>query len=1239
MLGAALEENSDRDEEQIFQRALALEPHARAAFVREAACGNEKLCSAVLLLLEGYEESGGDAAQSTQAEGLTNRAQWIANEEPGMMIGHFRLVRSLGEGGMGSVWRAEQTTPVKRTVALKVIKLGMDTREVVKRFERERQTLALLNHPNIAKVFEAGATAWGRPYFVMELAEGESITSYCRNNKLGVEAILRLFREVCAAVEHAHQKGIIHRDLKPSNILVVEGAVKVIDFGVAKATQGTEDNFLTQHSGVVGTPAYMSPEQVRTGGVEVDTRTDVYALGVVLYELLTGTLPIEFTRLESNSLPEMQRIILEKDPPAPSTRLKALAAQGKIASASTSSNHTLPRELDRVVMKAIRKERDERYASAAALSEDLRCYLAGEPVAAVTPTAAYYIRKFVQRHRVIVGAGVAVFVSLLAGLIVSLIEVRQANRALAGEERAREEVTFTLADMYAQSGLTAAENQDATRAELWFANAAVIGAKDAERVAANRLRATAWRQDTATPVRAFETGYEHMHDFSWNPRHPALIVQGESKNSAQIWNLENEQQWQPALDSAVIHAAWDSSGERVALLMQDGTLAVREFPSGKELARIASVHSICVEWSPDGRWIGAANFLWDWRKNERLALAANAGCIRFSRDGELILLQWDDRTGICALADPGHFLFPPVPAHPSGHSDFLGDQRSFVVGEPKGGLTIYDSITGTASSSYTNGISAAEVGIPVSVSPDGRCIARRNFPMLDRADPGRAKFPIHDGNFNTARFSPDGTLLASGGYDNRLELWSAHDGRFLGEIGHHHTAVINLEFSPNGDFLASGEDGLVRVWRIRHFELTRKIPVDGSTLAVISPDGKYVAASGFGNYRSNIRQTQLYEIATGQAIGPKTVPEGLILDASFGRDGSWIALAVSTTTDRGMSAWEKNNGGSGNIQLWDAVAGKRLGDPIPMPSEPRGLCMHPTENILGVCCAGGEGVEINLANRSTRVLFHHHESANAGATLNNGRCGYSADGRVFAMWGLFRFIHLWDRQQKKELMQPFERETTTFDLAFFGSTVARAVVAPSMRIEFHHLHTGVETVPAIPYVNWPFLTRFSEDGKLLLTAGGGRTAQVWDWRQGKLACPMLPHDETIMAGCFVNGTPWVITGGHDGKIKFWDSRTGMMIRPPLLCNGWVLDLKMTPDARTLIASGSLNGGIELIDLQKILPLPELPAAGARLLSEIDADAEVLPGGGLAKLTPQAWLKKWQEFRRQYPAYPGHRLNE
>jgi tetratricopeptide (TPR) repeat protein len=362
-------------------------------------------------------------------------------------FGRYRLLQRLGEGGMGEVWLAEQTEPVRRQVALKVIKAGMDSAQVVARFEAERQALALMDHPAIATVFDGGTTPQGRPYFAMEYVKGEPITAYCDRHLLSTRERLGLFTQVCEGVQHAHQKGIIHRDLKPSNVLVTiqddRPVPKIIDFGVAKATAQhlTERSLFTELGVLIGTPEYMSPEQAEMSGLDIDTRTDIYALGVLLYELLTGALPLDRKEMRQAAIAEIQRIIREKEPLRPSTRITQLGP----ASMETAKNrHTEPRrlvselrgDLDWITMRALEKDRTRRYDTATSLANDVRRHLRNEPVSAGPPSAAYRARKFVQRHRAGVGVG-ALLVVLLAGFAVAMGV--QAQRIRGERDRANQQ--------------------------------------------------------------------------------------------------------------------------------------------------------------------------------------------------------------------------------------------------------------------------------------------------------------------------------------------------------------------------------------------------------------------------------------------------------------------------------------------------------------------------------------------------------------------------------------------------------------------------------------------------------------------------------------------------------------------------------------------------------------------------------------------------------------------------------
>jgi eukaryotic-like serine/threonine-protein kinase len=471
-----MNESADRSE-SIFAAAVALpSAAARTAFLLTACAGDAVLQARIEALLRAHDRAG--HLLDRPVPGGHNLTQALPTaEHPGTLIaGRYKLLEAIGEGGMGSVWVAEQSQPVKRKVALKLIKAGMDSKSVLARFEAERQALAVMDHPNIAKVLDGGLTEQGRPYFVMEYVKGIPITEYCDSRQLSVPERLQLFAQVCQAVQHAHQKGIIHRDLKPSNILVApyddKAVPKVIDFGLAKAMHQslTENTLHTAHDMVLGTPLYMSPEQAQLNNIDIDTRSDVYSLGVLLYELLTGSTPLEKQRFKQAAWDEMRRMIREEDPPRPSLRLSSAETLPAVAAGRHTEPERLTRlvrgELDWIVMKALEKDRTRRYETANGFAADVLRYLSGEPVLAAPPSASYRFQKFVRRNKGKVIASGLILLALLAGMAGTSWQWYRAEYSLAAEAIQRKkaednERTAEAARAEAVAQQTRAQQQEA----------------------------------------------------------------------------------------------------------------------------------------------------------------------------------------------------------------------------------------------------------------------------------------------------------------------------------------------------------------------------------------------------------------------------------------------------------------------------------------------------------------------------------------------------------------------------------------------------------------------------------------------------------------------------------------------------------------------------------------------------------------------------------------------------------
>lgn len=480
-----------RTQEEIFAEAVEkTNPQERAAFL-DGACGKSSaLRKQVDSLLSAHFDNDSLLQAAAVDASVTLPESSPVSEGPGSVIQNFKLLQKIGEGGMGVVYMAQQEEPVKRKVALKIIKVGMDTRQVVARFEAERQALAMMDHPNIARVLDGGSTDTGRSFFVMELVQGVPITEFCDKNKLSMKERIELFIPVCQAIQSAHQKGIIHRDIKPSNVMVSlhhgDPMPKVIDFGIAKATNQklTEKTLFTNYAHMIGTPAYMSPEQAEMSTMDVDTRTDVYSLGVLLYELLTGTTPFSGKHLRSVGYGEMQRIIAEDEPDKPSTRMSTIQGEQKTALARTRGmqvsalGDSFKGDLDWITMKCLEKDRRRRYDTPSELAAELKRHLNNEPVSAAAPTVSYQLNKFYRRNKVLVRAAALVLFTVIGAALVSGGFAIRMGHLRAAAEEAREQASQEAENALSQAAIAEAVNQ--------FLNEDVLGMADPTSAKANR---------------------------------------------------------------------------------------------------------------------------------------------------------------------------------------------------------------------------------------------------------------------------------------------------------------------------------------------------------------------------------------------------------------------------------------------------------------------------------------------------------------------------------------------------------------------------------------------------------------------------------------------------------------------------------------------------------------------------------------------------------------------------------
>jgi serine/threonine protein kinase/WD40 repeat protein len=699
------------------------------------------------------------------------------SERLGTVVGPYKLMEQIGEGGMGLVFVAEQQQPVRRKVALKVIKPGMDTRQVVARFEAERQALALMDHPHIAKVFDGGQTASGRPYFVMELVKGVPITDYCDHNQVPIRQRLELFADVCQAVQHAHQKGIIHRDLKPSNVLVMSRdgtpVVKIIDFGVAKAIdqQLTDKTIYTQFSQLIGTPLYMSPEQAGQSGLDVDTRSDIYSLGVLLYELLTGTTPFDKERMRTVGYDEMRRIIREEDPPKPSTRISTLGQAATTVSTQRRSDwKQLSRlfrgELDWIVMKALEKDRDRRYETANGFATDVQRYLRDEPVRACPPSTVYRLRKLARRNKAAFLTTLAVVASLVLAVValaISTVRIKkerdEKDTALAKVQRAENDTQQQLCDsLFVQAHAGRFSRQPGQRLDS---------------------------------LKALAQAAQLSRELGRGPAEQ-LKLRNEAIACLALPDVRLEKEWEgntPGTNGL----AFDARFERYAWSFKDEGVRICRVADQQELLRLPTLPAERVS-----RWLRP----------------------RFSSDGRFLGVWYTTWTSQRPLQvwelKPGVFQPLLTLADAATEPEFSPDGRTLTVGLPDSSLRLFDLTTGQETKRVPLDLLPARLAL----HPDGKKIAvsstQRPRVQIRDLPSGQIVHTLpHPAGVQAVAWHPDGQLLATGCDDHFIYLWDATSGERRGILEGHSWEVHDLAFNDSGEQLASfGWDMTLRLWDV-----------------------------------------------------------------------------------------------------------------------------------------------------------------------------------------------------------------------------------------------------------------------------------------------------------------------------------------------------------------------------------------------------------------------------------------
>jgi eukaryotic-like serine/threonine-protein kinase len=1064
--------------DQLLDEALNFEPHKRGAFLDVACIDDAQLRREVESLLASSEQAGDfiEPPLLSSDETTDNDSADLA----GQALGSYRLLREIGRGGMGVVYLAVRADDeFKKQVAIKVVQAGPHNKDLQRRFRRERQILANLNHPNIAQLMDGGTTRQGVPYIVMEFVEGVPITEYCDAGKLSITERLKLFRIVCAAVQYAHQSLVIHRDLKPGNILVtVDGEVKLLDFGIAKlldADTGPRNSKITSGLHVM-TPEYASPEQIQAE--MVTTASDVYSLGVVLYELLTGHYPYRF---KDRSLSEIMRVICEQEPEPPSRAISRVEiraeANGKTQTTISPESVSRTREgkpeklrarlrgdLNDIALMALRKDPQRRYRTVEQLSDDIRRHLEGRPVAARKATLVYRASKFIRRYKTGAAVAAIIMLTLLGGILATL---RQASIA---RQEARDKRRF----LYAAQMNMAEQAWETTN----------IG----------RLRELVENQ---LP----RDGEEDLRGFEWR----------------YLWRLyhHNGERFTLQHDIEVWAIAFSPDGKLLATGDDAGLLRLWDTVTGQQIAEMREHKKFIwhVAFSPDGKVLATASGdrtakLWETATQKEISTlrghTQRVNAVEFSPDGKRVASSADDSTArVWDVASGRELIKIQVEADRVRALAFSPDGKTLAIGAVN--VTLWDSITGKKLP-FSNNITSSNMSL--KFSPDGKQLAVMLGRIVSLLDASTGKeirvFKGHSSQVRSVAFSPDGKMLATGSKDRTVKVWDIASGAEMKTIKGHEGEIFSVAFSPDGKTLATGSnDFTARLWDIAAASEFTYIENKDYRLAV-SPDSRRPVIAAYGSL-----SVKLLDADSGQQLATFEGHSYGVISATFSPDGKILATGDA----------------QGIVKLWDVGSQKEIASIKAHLDHVSSMMFSP------------DGLTLATASRDyTTKLWDVATGQQIFAlTLNEklSAVAFSPDGKTLATGSYDKMARLWDAKTGRELATLGGHLKAVLSLAFSPDGKTLATGSADSTVKIWDPVTGLEKATFTGHAGHVSSMAFSPDGKRLATGGDEGMVRLWDAATGQEVIALPGHMDSVNSVVFYPDGDTLVSSGRDGKIWFW----------------------------------------------------------------------------------------------------------